>query len=287
MRCWAISDLHLGYKANREALDRMDAYPQDWLILGGDLGETPDQLKYCIESLANKFAQILWVPGNHELYTTSKDPCQLVGERRYLHLVELCRTYGVKTPEDPFPVWPGEGPSTVLVPAFLLYDYSFCPPAMKPKEAKAWARESGVWASDERFIHPDPYPSIEAWCASRIETTQARLDTEIPKDHQVVFINHYPLRQDLVRLFKIPRFSIWCGTKATEQWHETYPISTAVYGHLHMRATDWRGTTRFEEVALGYPRHWLKEKSINDYLRLILPHPPLPDPVPTDPIWHR
>ena len=160
MKCWAISDLHLGYEANRNALETLGHYPDDWLILAGDIGETPEQLRQCILELAPRFSQIIWVPGTHELYTTSRDPCQLRGLARYQHLVELCRELGVLTPEDPYPVWPGEGTPTVLAPVFLLYDYSFGPDGYTPEQAIAWAREEGLVATDERLIDPTPFFSF-------------------------------------------------------------------------------------------------------------------------------
>ena len=67
------------------------------------------------------------MPGNHELWTHSRDPLRLRGEERYRHLVEVCRGLGVVTPEDPYPIWPGEDGPVVVVPLFVLYDYSFRP----------------------------------------------------------------------------------------------------------------------------------------------------------------
>jgi hypothetical protein len=101
-------------------------------------------------------------------------------------------------------------------------------------------------------------------------------------------VNHFPLRRDLVRLHRIPRFIPWCGTRETEDWHVRYRAEVVVSGHLHMRATDWRDGVRFEEVAIGYPRHWRQERGMKAYLREILPGT---QPVPTGghggPIWHR
>ena len=44
-------------------------------------------------------------------------------------------------------------------------------------------------------------------------------------------------------------------------------------GHLHVRTTDWIDGVRFEEVSLGYPRHWRRDRGIDGYLREILPGP--------------
>ena len=68
---------------------------------------------------------------------------------------------------------------------------------------------------------------------------------------------------------RIPRFSIWCGTRATEEWHRRYPIDTVVYGHLHMRETHTLDGVRFEEVSLGYPKQWNAARGVGHYLRKI------------------
>ena len=47
------------------------------------------------------------------------------------------------TPEDPYVRWPGDG-DTVIVPMFLLFDYTFRPDDVPRRRAVAWARERGV-----------------------------------------------------------------------------------------------------------------------------------------------
>jgi hypothetical protein len=187
--------------------------------------------------------------------------------------VELCRKYEVLTPEDPYVVWEGEGGPAVLAPLFLLYDYSFRPEHVSRERAIAWAAESGVVCADERFLDPRPHESIEAWCRARYALTEKRLERETGDSAPVVLINHFPLREDLVRLFRIPRFSIWCGTRRTEDWHLRFRARVVVSGHLHVRSTDWIDGVRFEEVSLGYPRHWDQDATIDSYLREILPGP--------------
>ena len=36
MTLWAISDLHVGFEANRRALEALPDFGDDWLLLGGD-----------------------------------------------------------------------------------------------------------------------------------------------------------------------------------------------------------------------------------------------------------
>jgi 3',5'-cyclic AMP phosphodiesterase CpdA len=276
MKLYAISDLHLGHEINREALDALPSYPEDWLILAGDVGETAAHLHYALSRLTKRFAQVLWVPGNHELWTlparASSEDEPLRGEAKYQQLVSICRNYGVLTPEDPYIMWPGEGIPCMLVPLFLLYDYSFRPPTISQEQAVAWATETDVVCTDEYLLHSDPYPSRSAWCTARCLATEQRLQ-HIPASVPLILINHFPLHQALVKLERIPRFSLWCGTTQTERWHSRFSISVIVYGHLHLRSTCYLDGVRCEEVSLGYPQHWARERGLQSYLREILPGP--------------
>jgi predicted phosphodiesterase len=288
MKLWALSDLHVGHAKNREAITSLSSRQEDWLILGGDVCESVEDLAWVLDQLSERFAQLLWVPGNHELWVTASDrEANRKGVAKYEALVDACQERGVLTPEDPYPQWPGTEAPTVLAPMFLLYDYSFGPDGMNPEQAVAWAVEGGILCADERHLPADPHPSRQAWCASRLDYTERRLDA-LPPGTRTVLINHWPLRRDLVRLYRIPRFIPWCGTRQTEDWHTRFAADVVVSGHLHMRSTDWRDGVRFEEVSLGYPRHWMQEKGADAYVRQVLPaaEPP-PASGHAGPRWHR
>jgi hypothetical protein len=210
----------------------------------------------------------LWVPGNHELWAWGG----LAGDAKYRAMVEVCRAYGTLTPEDPWARWTGPGGPCRIALLFLLYDYSFRPPHVPLEGAVAWAIESGVLCADEQRLHPHPFPTREAWCAARCADAEARLAAL--DGEGVVLVNHFPLRQELVRVYRIPRFEIWCGTTRTSDWHLRYGARAVVAGHLHIRTTDWVDGVRFEEVGLGYPREWRVEAGMDAYLREILPGPP-------------
>jgi len=268
MKLYAISDLHIAYRDNRQALAAMPNYPDDWLIVAGDIGEAEEQFHFALSTLTQRFARVLWTPGNHDLWTLPSEKDALRGVAKYERLVSICRSYDVLTPEDPYIQWPGD-PTIQLAPLFLLYDYSFRPDHIPAHEALSWAEETNVVCTDEVALHPDPYPSREAWCAARCDWTEQRLQ-EASTHGSLVLINHFPLRQDLAILPRIPRFSLWCGTRRTDDWHTRFPVTCVVYGHLHIRGTRHRDNIRFEEVSLGYPRQWDTSRDIQDYLREIL-----------------
>lgn len=271
MRLLATSDLHVGHRINREALAVLPAFPDDWLIVAGDVGERADHLRFALDILTARFARVIWTPGNHDLWSPPDDPDRTRGQARYDELVAICRTFGVLTPEDDYARWPAE-PDTVIVPMFLLFDYSFRPETVTRRDAIAWARESGVVSGDELMLSPEPWPSREAWCHARVAETRRRLDA-LPADTRTVLVNHWPLRHDLARPPRVPRFSLWCGTTRTEDWGERYRARAVISGHLHMRTTLWRRGVRYDEVSLGYPRDWRHERGIAWYLRPVLPDP--------------
>lgn len=268
----AISDLHIGYPENRELVERM--HPEtadDWLLVAGDVAETVSEIRWALQTLAGRFRKVVWVPGNHELWTHPKDETTLRGVERYEHLVALCRDLGVITPEDPYPVWNGVGGPVAIAPLFLLYDYSFLPEGCTTKdEGLEYAYDTGVVCNDEFLLHPDPYPSRDAWCQARVAETERRL-AEVPEDLPTILVNHYPLHRHPTEVLWYPEFAMWCGTELTADWHRRFRVDTMVYGHLHIPRTTWHEGVRFEEVSVGYPREWRKRPHPPGRLRRILP----------------
>ena len=271
-RLLAVSDLHVHYPENRAIVQNL--WPEsaaDWLLLAGDVGEFMADIEWALRTLSERFARVVWVPGNHDLWTHPRDPVQLSGEQRYLHLVELCRSLRVLTPEDPFPVWDGAGGPVTIAPLFLLYDYSFRPAGAQTKaEGLARAYATGVVCTDEKLLHPDPYPSREAWCWARVEATERRL-AELDPGIPVVLVNHFPLIREPTRVLRYPQFAQWCGTTRTADWHRKFNASAVVYGHLHIPRTTWHDGVPFAEVSLGYPREWRPRGAAPDIPRQILP----------------
>src|ERR1700691_3475831 len=201
----AISDLHITYPENRRVVESLRSpSPGDWLIVCGDVSELSVDLEWALGLLRERFAAVVWVPGNHDLWSVPEDPLELRGAERYRHLVAVCRRLGVLTPEDPYPVWEGAGGPVTVAPLFLLYDYSFGRNIAPTKEqALARAYAAGVVCSDELVLHPDPFPSREAWCEARVRETELRLAALDPA-LATVLVNHFPLTRDPTLILRHP-----------------------------------------------------------------------------------
>ncbi|MFC0505644.1 metallophosphoesterase family protein [Micromonospora costi] len=272
-RLLAVSDLHVRYAENRAVVDGLrPGSDDDWLIVAGDVAEYAADVRATLALLRDRFATVIWAPGNHELWTLRDDPVQLRGEPRYRALVEMCRDLGVLTPEDDYPMWSGPGGPVTVAPLFLLYDYSFHAPGTSTmEESLRRAYEAGVVCTDEMLLHPDPYPGRDAWCAARVAETERRLaavDPGLP----TVLVNHFPLVREPTRVLRHPEFAQWCGTTRTADWHLRFRAAAVVYGHLHIPRTTWYDGVRFEEVSLGYPREW-RPRGVPALPRVVLPAP--------------
>jgi 3',5'-cyclic AMP phosphodiesterase CpdA len=270
-RLLAVSDLHVTFPENRTLVAGLRPHhPGDWLIVAGDVAERVDDVEWALRVLRERFETVVWAPGNHELWTTHRDPVVLRGVARYEELVRRCRKLDVVTPEDDYPVWKGNGGPVRVVPMFLLYDYTFRIDGVWSKqESLAYAYRSGVVCTDEYLLHPDPYPSREAWCRARVAETRRRLAT-CGADLPMVLVNHWPLARGPTDILRYPEFAQWCGTVLTARWHRLFPTAAMVYGHLHVPRVSFHDGVPFVEVSLGYPREWRRRGLPDPLLRPVL-----------------
>ncbi len=268
----AVSDLHIAYPENRRIVEELKpGSPDDWLIVAGDVGELMEDIEWALTLLRDRFAKVIWVPGNHELWKVKQETHPLRGVERYDALVEMCRGLGVLTPEDPFPVWTGAGGPVRIAPLFVLYDYTFLAPGTTNREdSLAKAYEAGIVCTDEYFLDPAPYPSRQAWCAARVAESERRL-AEVAGDLPLILVNHWPLVRKPTEVMTHQEFVQWCGTVHTADWHTRFGAELVIYGHLHIpRRTVYDGVP-FEEVSIGYPREWRRFGLRSDLARQIVP----------------
>ncbi len=246
---WAVSDLHVTSPGNRELVDRHvhGDSPDDWLLVAGDVAEKTSDVIDVLGQLAQRFDQVIWVPGNHELYSAAGDA--LHGREKYAELVQQCRLIGVLTPEDDFPEFAGH----TIVPMFTLYDHSWRELGSTPAEAIAAAERSGIVLTDHFAIAP--FVDIPQWCRERLLYTVRRL---AKVNGPTVLVNHWPLVREAMNNVTHQEIGLWSGTRHTQGWPERYGASAVIYGHLHIPIELFVDNVTHAEVSLGYPREWKK-----------------------------
>ena len=217
-----------------------------------------------LRTLQPRFAQLVWTPGNHDLWT----PQTLRGgearrRRTTSGWSRLCSRYGVLTPEDPYARWPGDGPTRAIVPTFLLFDYSFRPDR-RDARATRWRgpRSPACDRPTKICSRPIRIATRDDWCAARVAATEARL-AALPADVKLIVANHFPLRRDLAVAAAHPALldlvrhdadrTTGIAASTSKRW------STATCTCDRARAIDG---VRFEEVSLGYPKQWNQSKRL-------------------------
>ena len=162
-----------------------------------------------LRTLTARFRQVIWVPGNHELWTLPREQPPLRGEARYQQLVASAAATVCSRPEDPYPRWPGEGRHRACWRRCSCSTTTPSGRTRRPQdEALEWAPEDG------RDVHRrgrcstrTPTPPGQAWCRARVERDPRAAGGAARATARTILINHFPLRYEHVRLPRIPRFS--------------------------------------------------------------------------------
>ena len=208
-RLLAVSDLHVRYPENRAVVEGLrPAYDGDWLIVAGDVGRARRRRASAPwRCCASGSPPCVWVPGNHELWTRSKDPRRAARRGRATATSwRPAAALGVLTPEDPYPVWTGAGGPAVVAPLFLLYDYSFLPDGTATAGRGAGRRLPGRRGLHRRAparARPVPRPRRLVRRARRVLAGpgSTRCDPDLP----TVLVNHWPLTRLPTRVLRLPR----------------------------------------------------------------------------------
>ena len=200
MRVFAISDLHLDYAVNREWLQQLPrhAYNDDVLILAGDVSDRLTLLEDAFKVLTERFAAVLFVPGNHDLWV-NRESLQHSFEKLDAVLAAT-REHGVRT--DIYRM--GE---LAIVPLLGWYDYSFG--AADDYLKSAWA--------DYRNCR---WPGHDETSLTRFFTEQnpAPSSSMLQDARQIVTFSHFLPRIDLMPA-RIP-----------DKHRKIYPVLGAISG---------------------------------------------------------
>ena len=154
----AISDLHVAYEENRTITRGCaPSRPTTGSSSPATSVRMSSDIEWALGLLRERFGNVIWAPGNHELWTPKDDPVQLRGVERYEYLVEMCRRLDIVTPEDDYPIFHGEGGPAVIAPLFLLYDYTFRPRARTTRKRR-WPRRTRPASSAPTSTSCTPTP---------------------------------------------------------------------------------------------------------------------------------
>ena len=230
MRLFATSDLHTDYRENFRWLQELSntEYRDDTLIVAGDISDRLEIIRETLDLLRSRFRQLLYTPGNHELWVrgveiNSIDKLKLV--------LSLCDELDVVTePLQLENLW--------VVPLFSWYDGVFAP------EMKSWA--------DFHFCKwPEDAAPLSDYFL-RFNQPHLKL-----YDSPVITFSHFIPRSDLLPPKEYLRIS-WLRNvsvcAALDKQIRQLNSSVHVCGHTHTTFDRVIDGVRYVQNAVRYPK---------------------------------
>ncbi|MBN2038678.1 MAG: metallophosphoesterase [Spirochaetes bacterium] len=236
MRIFTVSDIHIDFKENRRwlyGLSRKD-YKDDILILAGDITNRTLTFIRALIALKNRFKEVLYVPGNHDLWVSRKTGRDSIDNFNLIKTI--ARNCGVI-------MEPLHLDKLSIVPLFGWYDYSFGKPS---------AQLYDIWMDF----------SACKWPEGQDEVSITRYFTEMNesflnvKNEYVISFSHFVPRIDLMPPF-IPgdKRIVYpvLGTNLLEEQIRRLMPDIHVYGHSHVNIKRKIDNIVYINNAYGYP----------------------------------
>ncbi len=272
MRVFAWSDLHADYPRNRERIAAAaagHAHLDDVLLVAGDVSDNMDTLARTLEGLRARFAEVFFVPGNHEAWLRKGG---FADSQAKLDRIEaLCGELGVRT--RPARLGNGGGKAVWIVPLASWYQKpEHSPDSLYVEKATEDAAQS-MWA-DDLFVR---WPDGDAGAAAERLLRGNRVHLERAYDAPVVSFSHFLPRREV--MFRAPEesaanlhrqpdrhpafnFSRVAGSLGIERQLRALGSSVHVYGHQHRNRDRVLEGVRYVSHCLGYPGEGAAEDAL-------------------------
>jgi predicted phosphodiesterase len=236
MRVFALSDVHVDYDANAKWIADLSAteYRHDVLILAGDVTDRLPLLGWCLNTLAERFKQVLFVPGNHDLW--------VIRDRQGDSLEKL-QAVRAAVASSGASMAPFGVPGLSIVPLFGWYDGSFGEPS---DELRA------IWMDFHACRWPDGMDEKQIATLFAAENAAAASGDAAT----VITYSHFVPRIDLLPTCLPAAYRLLdpiLGTTRLERQLRALNPTFHVYGHSHLNRRVHIDGVTYANNALGYP----------------------------------
>lgn len=237
LKIFALSDIHVDYRENLAWLKQLSQweYQDDFLVLAGDISHRKGLLKQAFDIVKSVFKEVVYVPGNHELWLGSDT---LSDSFEKFHVVlEIAEDCGIRTRTCHFE-------SVSFVPLHGWYDGSFGIPSELLK--RSWSDYTTCkWPAgydDEKITH---------------YFTQLNEENLEVENQLIISLSHFLPRIDIMPS-RIPRKRRWVypvlGATILERQIRQLGPDIHVYGHSHVNNRIKLEDILYINNAFGYPR---------------------------------
>jgi predicted phosphodiesterase len=245
MRIFATSDLHVEHEENRNWLSQLSVldYQMDVLICAGDVAQDTKSLGRALECLRKRFREVVYVPGNHELWITNGWKGNSID--KFHHVQALAANCGIR-------MGPLHLQAVSLVPLLSWYDHSFGEPSEELLER---------WSDYHLCSWPGQFnqPRItEYFLALNQPFLQAHALPVISFSHFVPRIDLLP-DPESTRGFLRPVL----GTNLIDAQVRRLGSFMHIYGHYHVNSRTECDRVTYINNAFGYPsEHHISAKKL-------------------------
>ncbi|MFH0975228.1 MAG: metallophosphoesterase [Spirochaetota bacterium] len=237
MRVFAVSDVHIDYAENRQwlfGLSKTD-YKNDILILAGDITNNIPVIIKAFVSLKNCFKEVLYIPGNHDLWVSRRN--NIRNSIDNFHLIKtVASNCGVR-------MEPAHFKTLSIIPLFGWYDYSFGEPSEKIFD---------IWIDYTACQWPEGYDEISV-TRYFIAMNEPYLNL---KNDFIISFSHFVPRIDVMPSFIPENKKILypvLGTVLLEKQIRQISPNIHIYGHSHVNTRAHFNNTEYINNAYGYP----------------------------------
>jgi predicted phosphodiesterase len=236
-RIFAISDLHVDYRQNAQwvaDLSRTD-FTKDVLILAGDLSDSLERIERTIGALAERFRQVLYVPGNHDLW--------VLRDRNVAHSFEKFDKVRAAVERGGASLDRYHTGTTAIIPFLGWYDYSFGQPTEELKRR---------WMDFRACRWPEG--TFEREVTDHF--TAMNEPVYQPRNPVVISFSHFMPRLDLMPSFAPHRARFLLPVLGAQQLDAQIRRAGSaihIYGHSHVNRRAVRDGVLYINNAFGYP----------------------------------
>ncbi len=263
MRLVTISDIHIDVGENRAWLDRLcgQSHSDEIIIVAGDIASKLERIGDGLKQLAESYAGVFFVPGNHDLWVEPSSGSNSL--QRFEELLSLCAECGVETQSTILKNENGDR-AVAILPMFTWYAGPESGPGslFLPKEGED--ASLGMWVDRIRIRWPESMDCPVDYFLSLNQPAEAERDG-IP----AVSMSHFLPRQELIfstahereryagkGFDRAPRFNFSrvAGSYEIDRQLREWGVQTHIYGHQHRNRDRVIDGVRYLSHCLGYPQ---------------------------------
>ena len=261
-RIWCVSDLHVDVGENMRWLRKLPARPSDAVIVAGDVCACVALFREAMEALKAKFADVFFVPGNHDLWIEPGGAALDCSVRKLFQLLYICDELGVLTT----PALLADG--ALVVPLFSWYDAAFGSRGGGgggDDSARKLAKNFDALCAWPAFLRGGPGPASPAIDALLTSLNARHLEVaRRVAPNVLVSFSHFVPRASLFPGFRC-FLPVMGSSRLSDQIDALHP-HVHCFGHSHLDVDDVIDGTRFVQNAVGLP----SERAVLDAVAPIL-----------------